>query len=129
MVPDDHALGPLEMRILGLLHPKDATSVHDIRAALTRSGDELAYTTVMTVLSRLYDKGLVVRVKDGRRYLYRLGKRAPGVTGRLVSRIQRALFPGDRAAPILALLEDDNLSAEDLRALRKRIDERLREKP
>lgn len=33
--------------------------------------DELAYTTVMTVLSRLHDKGIVDREKHGRGYQYR----------------------------------------------------------
>ncbi|MDH5490557.1 MAG: BlaI/MecI/CopY family transcriptional regulator [Myxococcales bacterium] len=31
---------------------------------------ELAYTTVMTTVSRLFDKGLLDRRKEGRRYLY-----------------------------------------------------------
>ncbi len=33
-------------------------------------GREIAYTTVMTTISRLYDKGLLQRRRDGRRYLY-----------------------------------------------------------
>ena len=57
-------LGPLEMRILGFLDGAEPQSVADLRARL---GNELAYTTVMTVLSRLHDKGLVVRVKEVRR--------------------------------------------------------------
>jgi predicted transcriptional regulator len=128
MSADEHGLGPLEMRILGLLDGADATSVQEIQAALARSGHDLAYTTVMTVLGRLHEKGLLSRTKDGRRYVYRLAKRAPAVTHGIVSRIQRALFPSDRARPILALLEDDALSEKDLRALRRKIDERLRDK-
>ncbi|MEZ4295714.1 MAG: BlaI/MecI/CopY family transcriptional regulator [Polyangiaceae bacterium] len=62
----------------------------------------------MTVLARLHEKGLVLRRKDGRRYLYRLAKRAPAVTQGVVARIQRALFPGTGRGPILALLEDDD---------------------
>ncbi len=36
-----------------------------------RLGGTLAYTTVMTVLSRLWQKGLVDRVRQGRAYAYR----------------------------------------------------------
>src|SRR4029079_3616436 len=122
MPEGEHGVGPLEMRVLGLLGGAEPTSVLDIQSALARSGHALAYTTVMTVLGRLHDKGLVLRTRDGRRYLYRLAKRAPAVTHGIVSRIQRALFPGDRARPILALLEDDALSEKDLRALRRKID-------
>ena len=125
---DDQKLGPLEMRVLGLLPAERALSVHDVRATLTSEGHELAYTTVMTVLTRLHEKGLVAREREGRRYLYRSGTRAPGVTHRIVATLKRALFPNDPRAPLLALLEDDTLSDDDLRALRTKIDERLRQK-
>ena len=126
MPPEEQGLGPLEMRVLGLLGHGRASSVQAIQEALGHAGHELAYTTVMTVLGRLYDKGLVVRTKEGRRYVYRLGRRAPAVTHGVMARIQSALFPGDRTKPILALLDDDRLDEDDLRALRKKIDERLR---
>jgi predicted transcriptional regulator len=129
MTGDEHGLGPLEMRVLGLLDGAEPVPVQAIQQELERGGHDLAYTTVMTVLARLHDKGLVVRTKEGRRYLYRLGKRAPAVTQGILARVQRALFPGDRTRPILALLEDDALSADELRALRRKIDERLRGKP
>lgn len=127
MVVED-GLGPLEMRVLGLLDPDAPASVQQIQDRLAKSGSDLAYTTVMTVLGRLHEKGVVTRTRDGRRYLYCAAKRAPAMTKRIVARIQRALFPGDRAQPILALLDDDDLSADDLRALRRRIDERLQKK-
>lgn len=116
------------MQVVGLLG-KEPSSVQAIQAALARAGHDLAYTTVMTVLTRLHDKGVVVRTKEGRRYLYAIGKRGPAMTHGIVARIQKALFPKDRTRPILALLEDDALSKEELRALRRRIDERLRGKP
>lgn len=128
MTRDEQALGPLEMRVLGLLAGGGPTSVQDIQAAMARAGHDLAYTTVMTVLGRLHDKGLVVRTKEGRRFLYSPADRAPAVTHGIMARIQNALFPGDRARPILALLEDESLSESDLRALRRKIDERLRSK-
>jgi predicted transcriptional regulator len=60
-------LGPLERRLLELLwaQPKPATVGH-IRRALP----ELAYTTIMTTLDRLYRKGLLLRDKDGRAFVY-----------------------------------------------------------
>lgn len=44
--------------------------VGDVHAILEKRR-EVAYTTVMTTVSRLFDKGLLKREKDGRRYLYR----------------------------------------------------------
>lgn len=44
-------------------------AVSDVLAVLERRR-EIAYTTVMTTVSRLYDKGLLSRERDGKRYLY-----------------------------------------------------------
>jgi len=59
--------GPLETRLLELLwaQRRPATVGH-IRRALP----ELAYTTIMTTLDRLYRKGLLLRDKDGRAFAY-----------------------------------------------------------
>ena len=60
-------LGPLERRLLELLWAQArAATVSDIRRALP----ELAYTTIMTTLDRLYRKGLLQREKDGRAFAY-----------------------------------------------------------
>jgi predicted transcriptional regulator len=60
-------LGPLETRLLELLwtQRRPATVAH-IRRALP----ELAYTTIMTTLDRLYRKGLLLRDKDRRAFVY-----------------------------------------------------------
>jgi len=44
-------------------------AVSDVLAVLERRRD-IAYTTVMTTLARLYEKGVLDRHRDGRRYLY-----------------------------------------------------------
>lgn len=121
-------LGPLEMRVLGLLDGATPLSVQQIQAELEKGGSALAYTTVMTVLVRLYDKGLLVREKEGRRFLYSAAKRSGAAKRGLLARIQGTLFAKDRAQPILNLLDDDSLSTAELRALRKKIDEKLKAK-
>jgi predicted transcriptional regulator len=60
-------LGPLETRLLELLWAqRSPATVRHIRRALP----ELAYTTIMTTLDRLYRKGLLLRDKDGRAFAY-----------------------------------------------------------
>ena len=44
-------------------------AVSDVLTGLEKQRD-IAYTTVMTVVSRLYTKGLLSRERDGKRYLY-----------------------------------------------------------
>jgi predicted transcriptional regulator len=46
-----------------------AFAVSDVHSVLERRR-EIAYTTVMTTLSRLYEKGILERKRDGKRYLY-----------------------------------------------------------
>lgn len=66
-------LGPLEYEVMGALWRGAPASV---KTVLDRINDErpkrerLAYTTVMTVLGRLHEKGLLDRVKEGRGYDY-----------------------------------------------------------
>ncbi len=127
-VPGAPELGPLEMQILGSFSPSESLSVTDVQARLHSSGTELAYTTVMTVLSRLHEKGLLIRKKDGRRFLYGLGKNASTMKAGIVSRIHRALFKTARLKPLLTLLDEDELSIEDLRALRRLVDSKLKER-
>jgi len=120
-----HALGPLEMQVLGLLDGVEPMAVATLRDRLAAAGHDLAYTTVMTVLVRLHKKGLVQRKKDGARYLYARSGRAASVSAGLLTRVRRALFQGDRTAPIAALLEDESLSVDELRGLRRMIDDAL----
>ena len=63
-------LGPRESSIMRVLWgaPGAYLSVRDVAEALDA---DIAYTTVMTLLSRLFDKGLVGRRRQGRGYAYR----------------------------------------------------------
>jgi len=123
------------MRVLGLLDGREPQSVTEIQRRLNRGSgkdgpsrsSELAYTTVMTVLKRLYDKGLVTRQKESRRHLYALHNKTSKVKQGVLSRVHRALFHGDRLRPIVALVEQENLSKEELTALRQAIDARIKE--
>jgi BlaI family penicillinase repressor len=66
------SLGDLQAQVLGLLQKLGKASVRQIMEEMTDK--EFAYTTVSTVLDRLYRKGLVKRTKTvgrgGSRYIY-----------------------------------------------------------
>ena len=66
-------LGPLEYEVMVALWTDAPASVPTVleRVNTTRTADDqLAYTTVMTVLGRLHEKGLVERERRGRGYDY-----------------------------------------------------------
>jgi BlaI family transcriptional regulator, penicillinase repressor len=60
-------LGPLEQRILDGLWEKGNSTVREL---LERDYPELAYTTLMTTLDRLFKKGLLTRTEEGRAFRY-----------------------------------------------------------
>jgi predicted transcriptional regulator len=61
-------LGPLEQRVLDALWARHVDArVRDLQPSFP----EIAYTTLMTTLDRLYRKGIVERVADGRAFAYR----------------------------------------------------------
>jgi len=115
------------MRVLGMLRNDTPLDVGTIRARLEAEGSELAYTTVMTVLARLFEKGLVTRDRDGKRYVYSPARSAPRVLGGMLDRVRNALFAEKRKGPILALLEEEDFSPDELRELRRMIDKKLKE--
>jgi len=71
-------LGELEQAIMAVVWERDAVSVRAVHNAL-RPERSLAYTTVMTVMSRLADKDILIRQKRGRAYVYRAAQ--PGRRG------------------------------------------------
>ncbi|MFZ1721374.1 MAG: BlaI/MecI/CopY family transcriptional regulator [Microgenomates group bacterium] len=68
-MPNSPSLGQLEQAIMEIIWQKPAT-VHAIQQSLISKYKEVAYTTVLTVLSRLQTKGLVSRLKEGRHHVY-----------------------------------------------------------
>ena len=64
-------LGSLELKVMEILWQRDEATVRQV-ADLIRRERAIAYTTVMTVMGHLADKGLLTRVMDGRQYRYRI---------------------------------------------------------
>jgi len=62
-------LGPLEAEIMRLVWKKGPCTVRQIHRVLAGRRD-IAYTTVMTTMSRLSDKGMLDRSRQGMAYLY-----------------------------------------------------------
>jgi predicted transcriptional regulator len=113
------APGELANAVLGALWAIGApATARAVRDALTNGP---AYTTVLTILSRLQDKGQVIRVRAGRGYLYspvrdEAGHAAAGM---------RALLEngGDRAAVLARFVAE--LPAEDEQLLEQLLHDHL----
>ena len=104
--------GELEGAVLAALWAASAPLVPaEVQAAV---GGDLAYTTVMTILMRLHDKGIIERAKVGRAFAYRPVVAEVEV---VADHVRRLLDQGqDRAAVLQGLL--DGLEPQDEQVLR-----------
>ncbi|MEO6398475.1 MAG: BlaI/MecI/CopY family transcriptional regulator [Tepidiformaceae bacterium] len=67
---------------------QERVGVHEVLQQLTKQDRPLAYTTVMTVLTRLWQKGYLERQAEGRAYAYR-ARPAEDIAGDLGGRVAR----------------------------------------
>ena len=83
------------MKVMGILDGQAGVSVGDVQKLLKKSGDDLAYTTVMTVLVRLHKKGFLAREKSGRQFLYSLKASKRKVPESLLDKVWGTDYSGD----------------------------------
>ena len=98
-------------------------TVAEVRAELGKRGQELAYTTVMTLLGRLATKRAVVVDKAREPFVYRPAHRRESVLRDRLREFVREVFDGQASSLVLNLVEDESLSREDLRAIERTIAE------
>ena len=106
-------MGSLEAEVLAALWASEGAATPS--EVLAEIGDGLAYTTVMTILTRLWQKGLVERERRGRAYAY-----SPSVTEAelAATRMQAELsHVSDREAALSRFV--GTLSKKDERMLRR----------
>ena len=116
---EEKFLGPLEADVMDRLWRRRSATVRDIVEDLGRSR-ELAYTTVMTIMVRLHDKGLLERVRDGKTYVYRPAFTREQHRARLSRDLARGLVAefGDAALAAFSA-ELDTVDASHRSTLRK----------
>lgn len=107
-------LGSLEAKIMDVAWDSGDIFL-SVRDVLGRLGDDLAYTTVMTVMNRLHEKGLLRRRRDGRAWLYRPAMSREAFAAATMSEVLRTA--SDRRAALLHFVAD--LPGEDTEALRR----------
>jgi len=90
-------LAPLELDCMNALWPSGEATVREIQEAL-RPARPRAYTTIMTILDRLAQKGVVQRRKAGRAWVYRANLSADQARTQAVSQVVEGFFGGSAVA-------------------------------
>ena len=106
----EETLGALERHVMELAWSRREISVRDGCEGL---GSSVAYTTVMTTMDRLFKKGLLLRRKVGRAFLYRPAATRQELENAVLSSLVDAVSERDRAL----LGELERLVREKRRAL------------
>ena len=101
------ALYDLEADIMDVVWERDwsSFSVRDVLDVLQKNRD-IAYTTVMTTVKRLFDKGLLEREKDGRRYVYEPVMGREEFHAQMALAVMRSLPEKGREAAMSMLIEE-----------------------
>ena len=115
---DDFVLGDRELDVMAVLWELGSGTVNEVRDRLPAA---LAYTTVLTILRNLEEKGFVSHEAEGRahRYFPRVAEHAArrSAVGRLVDK----LFHGSAEQLLVHLVRERKLSTADLSRIRRAI--------
>jgi len=115
---------PRELEVMSVLWRLGSATVTDVRAALD---DDLAYTTVLSLLQILEEKGYVRHKADGRAYRYFPIVEAERAGGSALARIREAIFHGSAERMFAQMVSDRKLSRKELQRMRRMLTKRLEE--
>jgi BlaI family penicillinase repressor len=111
-----------ELDVMAVLWDAGPSTVAEVRERLA---DPLAYTTVLTILRTLDEKGQVGHAEEGRAYRYHARVERSEAQRSALSRVKRKLFSGSAALLMSELVSDRGLSPEELERIRSLLEDRL----
>ena len=106
-----------ELEIMKIVWDRDAVTVRDVYEALLGKR-KVAYTTVMTMMNILEQKGHLRKSQDDRAFVYRSTKPRHQVIRGMVREFVNRVFNGSAEPLLLHLVEDRKLSEKDLEEIR-----------
>jgi predicted transcriptional regulator len=109
------------MKVLWQLGRASVAEVHEHLSA-----EQLAYTTVATMLRKMEDRGLVQHDEEDRRFIYTAAVSEGEVTRSMADDFLERLFEGSLASAMSHLLETRDVSREELAELERLIKRRSR---
>ncbi|HEY9448722.1 MAG TPA: BlaI/MecI/CopY family transcriptional regulator [Gemmatimonadaceae bacterium] len=121
---DDIYFPPRELEVMSILWRLGSGSVSEVREELQ---EELAYTSVLSALQTLEEKGYVRHEAEGRAYRYYPTVDAERAGGSALSRIRDAVFQGSAERMFAQMVSDRKLGREELERMRRLLADRLKE--
>ncbi len=121
----ERPLTEVELEIMNAVWDLGACTVKDVQKAVSQNR-ELAYTSVATMMKILEEKGAIASDKSERVIVYspRLTREHYGVAS--LRHLASHVFQGNPTSMVMRLLDDSKLSREELTAIRKVLDKRIK---
>jgi BlaI family penicillinase repressor len=120
MRPRHNTLTGQELEIMKVVWTLDTATVRQVYEELLKKR-HIAYTTVMTLMNILEKKGHLKKRQQDRAYVYSSAKPQKQVIGAIVREFVQRVFNGSAEPLLLHLIEDEQLTAEDLDEIRRTI--------
>lgn len=120
-------LGQLQRAVLETIWELGEANVHQIRERLAKR-KQLAYTTVLSAMQKLEKAGWLAHRAEGKSYVYTPTQTRDQAGAGSIRRLINSIFTGDAVAMFQHLIRESDLSDEELRTLRKMIEETRKEK-
>jgi len=118
-----YELGEAELEVLTVLWDEGPCTVRQALERLHEMGRRVAYTTALTVLTRLEQKGVVVSDKRGIAYVYRAAVTRDRIRRSRLKALVAQLYDGEAGSLVLQLMKTQKFSEDDITALRRLIKE------
>ena len=119
-------LGELQRAVIEVVWNLGEASVHQVRKELGRK-KKLAYTTVLTAMQKLEKAGWLRHRTEGKVYIYTPTRTREQAGANSVRKFMERIFDGDALLMFQHLMHQSKLSDDELRELRKMIDEKRKE--
>ncbi len=116
----------LEFEILKVLWRTRPLTGRQVRDALAEFRD-LAYTSVMTILGIMVDKGYVRRKKQGGGYVYSTRIKQETTTRRMLFDLVERAYDGSVTSAVVNLLKTSDIQPEELKQLRELIRQKTKQ--
>jgi BlaI family transcriptional regulator, penicillinase repressor len=120
-------LTPQELAIMKVVWRRDEATVRDVYEVLQETRP-VAYTTVMTMMRILQEKGYLTKATNDRAHVYRPAKPSQQVIGGMVRDFLDRVFDGASDALLVHLARDNKLTAKQRRIVRQLLDDKESDK-
>lgn len=117
---------PRELAVMSILWRMGSATVAEVKDALE---EPLAYTTVLSALQTLEEKGYVMHEAEGRAYRYSALVAAEEAGDSALARVRESIFQGSAEKLFAHFVADERLSRPELERMRRLLAQRLGEAP